>query len=67
VKNNDQTDIGGDGQTFLTTHWSLIESIRTDLDTRDTKTIWKLPILPVYYDAAWRRPMPTDYEPIPIE
>ncbi|MHC4437069.1 MAG: protein kinase domain-containing protein [Planctomycetota bacterium] len=43
------------------------EIIITDMDTRETTAIWRLPILPVYYDAAWRRPMPTDYEPIPIE
>jgi len=39
----------------------------TDLDTRETIAVWRLPILPVYYEAAWRRPMHTDYEPIPIE
>jgi serine/threonine protein kinase/tetratricopeptide (TPR) repeat protein len=43
------------------------EILITDMDTRETIVAWKLPILPVYYDAAWRRPMPTDYEPIPIE
>ncbi len=43
------------------------EILITDLDTRETTTVWRLPILPVYYEAAWRRPMPTDYEPIPIE
>jgi RNA polymerase sigma-70 factor (ECF subfamily) len=50
VKSNDHTDIGGDGQTFLTTHWSLIESIRTEADSSHTligsllKDYWK----PVY-------------------
>ena len=50
MKNNDHTDIGGDGQTFLTTHWSLIESIRTEADSSHTlidsllKDYWK----PVY-------------------
>lgn len=50
MKNNDQTDIGGDGQTFLTTHWSLIESIRTEADNSHAligsllKDYWK----PVY-------------------
>ena len=29
---NDRTDMGGQGQTFLTTHWSLIESIRAGDD-----------------------------------
>ncbi|MCK4790140.1 MAG: hypothetical protein KAV87_40755, partial [Desulfobacteraceae bacterium] len=43
------------------------EVLITDLETRETVATWRLPILPVYYDAAWRRPMPTDYEPIPIE
>jgi len=50
MKSDDQTDIGGDGQTFLTTHWSLIESIRTEADSSQTligsllKDYWK----PVY-------------------
>ncbi|MHC4437070.1 MAG: RNA polymerase sigma factor [Planctomycetota bacterium] len=50
MKNNDHTDIGGDGQTFLTTHWSLIESIRTEADSSHAligsllKDYWK----PVY-------------------
>ena len=43
------------------------EILITDLQTRETVAAWRLPILPVYYDAAWRAPMPTDYEPIPIE
>jgi len=43
------------------------EILITDLDTRETIAVWRLPILPVYYEAAWRRPMHTDYEPIPIE
>ena len=43
------------------------EVLITDVETRDTVAAWRLPILPVYYEAAWRRPMPTDYEPIPIE
>ena len=43
------------------------EILITDLQTRETVVAWRLPILPVYYDAAWRAPMPTDYEPIPIE
>jgi DNA-directed RNA polymerase specialized sigma24 family protein len=29
---HDQTDIGGKGGTFLTTHWSLVEHIQTDGD-----------------------------------
>ena len=33
VKSDDHTDIGGEGQTFLTTHWSLIESIRSEADS----------------------------------
>jgi DNA-directed RNA polymerase specialized sigma24 family protein len=50
MKSDDQTDIGGDGQTFLTTHWSLIESIRTEADSSQAligsllKDYWK----PVY-------------------
>jgi len=50
MKNDDHTDIGGDGQTFLTTHWSLIESIRTEADSSHAligsllKDYWK----PVY-------------------
>ncbi len=43
------------------------EILVTDLDTRETNTVWRLPVLPVYYEAVWRRPMETDYEPIPIE
>jgi len=43
------------------------EILITDLDTRETIVAWRLPVLPVYFEAAWRRPMPTDYEPIPIE
>ncbi|HUU17305.1 MAG TPA: LamG-like jellyroll fold domain-containing protein [Sedimentisphaerales bacterium] len=43
------------------------EVLITDVETRETVATWRLPILPVYYEAAWRRPMPTDYEPIPIE
>ena len=50
MRSDDQTDIGGDRQTFLTTHWSLIESIRTDTDSSQAligsllKDYWK----PVY-------------------
>lgn len=43
------------------------EILITDLKTRETTVAWRLPILPVYYEAAWREPMNTDYEPIPIE
>jgi len=43
------------------------EILITDLQTRGTVAAWRLPVFPVYYDAAWRAPMPTDYEPIPIE
>jgi serine/threonine protein kinase/predicted Zn-dependent protease/Tol biopolymer transport system component len=43
------------------------EILITDLDAQETIVAWRLPVLPVYFDAAWRRPMPTDYEPIPIE
>jgi serine/threonine protein kinase/Flp pilus assembly protein TadD len=43
------------------------EILITDLDTRETIAVWRLPVLPVYYEAAWRLPMNTDYEPIPIE
>jgi serine/threonine protein kinase/tetratricopeptide (TPR) repeat protein len=39
----------------------------TEIETGETVVAWRLPILPVYYDAAWREPMGTDYEPIPIE
>lgn len=34
----DQTDMGGDRETFLTTHWSLIEGIQCD-DDRDRALI----------------------------
>lgn len=50
MKHDDQTDMGGEGQTFLTTHWSLIESIRTGDDSGRAligsllKNYWK----PVY-------------------
>jgi RNA polymerase sigma-70 factor (ECF subfamily) len=47
----DETDMGGVGQAFLTTHWSLIEEIQSD-EGRDSALIgllleryWK----PVYY------------------
>jgi len=43
------------------------EILITELETRETVAAWRLPIFPVYYDAAWREPMGTDYEPIPIE
>ncbi len=43
------------------------EILITDLETRETDVACRLPILPVYYEAAWREPMNTDYEPIPIE
>jgi DNA-directed RNA polymerase specialized sigma24 family protein len=29
---HDQTDMGGTGESFLTTHWSLVEHIRSDED-----------------------------------
>jgi len=32
MNGKDRTDMGGQGQTFLTTHWSLIESIRAGED-----------------------------------
>ena len=50
MKSNDHTNIGGEGQTFLTTHWSLIESIRSEADSSHAligsllKDYWK----PVY-------------------
>jgi DNA-directed RNA polymerase specialized sigma24 family protein len=50
VKSKDHTNIGGEGQTFLTTHWSLIESIRSEADSSHAligsllKDYWK----PVY-------------------
>jgi len=34
----DQTDMGGDRETFLTTHWSLIEDVQSD-DDRDRALI----------------------------
>jgi tetratricopeptide (TPR) repeat protein len=43
------------------------EILITDLQTCETVAAWRLPVLPVYYDAAWRAPMNTDYEPIPVE
>jgi len=43
------------------------EILITDIDTKETIAAWRLPVLPVYFQAAWRKPMPTDYEPIPIE
>ena len=50
MRYDDQTDMGGEGQTFLTTHWSLIESIRTSDDSSHAlissllKNYWK----PIY-------------------
>lgn len=32
MRRKDQTDIGGDRESFLTTHWSLIEGIQSDED-----------------------------------
>ena len=32
MKHNDQTDMGGPRDTFLTTHWSLIENIQQETD-----------------------------------
>ena len=32
MKDSDKTDIGGSQEAFLTTHWSLIEDIKTDQD-----------------------------------
>ena len=43
------------------------EILITEIATCETVAAWRLPILPVYYDAAWREPMHADYEPIPIE
>lgn len=43
------------------------EILITDLETQEMVMAWRLPILPVYFEAAWRRPLRTDYEPIPIE
>ncbi len=43
------------------------EILITDLETRETVAAWRVPVLPVYFEAAWRGPMPTDYEPLPIE
>jgi serine/threonine protein kinase/tetratricopeptide (TPR) repeat protein len=37
------------------------------LDTFDTLTTWRLPIVPLYLKALWRLPRPPNYEPIPIE
>ena len=42
------------------------EILITEMETRETVVAWRLPILPVYYDVAWREPMNADYEPIPI-
>jgi len=50
MRYDDQTDMGGEGQTFLTTQWTLIESIRTGDDSGRAligsllKNYWK----PVY-------------------
>lgn len=50
MSGKDQTDLGGKGGTFLTTHWSLIEGIRAAEDQDQTligsllKDYWK----PVY-------------------
>ena len=50
MRYDDQTDMGGEGQTFLTTQWTLIESIRTGDDSSHAligsllKNYWK----PVY-------------------
>jgi RNA polymerase sigma-70 factor (ECF subfamily) len=36
---SDYTDMGGVGQAFLTTHWSLIEDVGSDPDNRDRALI----------------------------
>jgi hypothetical protein len=47
---NEKTDIGGEGEAFLTTHWSLIEGIKSEEDRHQAltdlllKRYWK----PVY-------------------
>ena len=38
MKHRDYTDMGGSGQTFLTTHWSLIEGIKSE-DDKDNALI----------------------------
>lgn len=38
MRRYDQTDMGGDRETFLTTHWSLIEGVQSD-DDRDRALI----------------------------
>jgi DNA-directed RNA polymerase specialized sigma24 family protein len=51
MRDNDKTDIGGSQEAFLTTHWSLIESIKAGQDKDRTliglllERYWK----PVYY------------------
>jgi len=32
MRRNDRTDMGGIGESFLTTHWSLIEAVKKDRD-----------------------------------
>jgi RNA polymerase sigma-70 factor (ECF subfamily) len=50
MRYDDQTDMGGEGQAFLTTHWTLIESIQAGDDSSHAligsllKNYWK----PVY-------------------
>jgi DNA-directed RNA polymerase specialized sigma24 family protein len=42
VKKDDYTDMGGVGQAFLTTHWSLIRNISSKQDNKDRALIGSL-------------------------
>jgi RNA polymerase sigma-70 factor (ECF subfamily) len=39
MKYNDQTDMGGVGEAFLTTHWSLMEKVTTSADDKNQALI----------------------------
>ena len=39
MKRDDMTDIGGVGETFLTTHWSIIENVGSSDDDKNRALI----------------------------
>ena len=39
MKRDDMTDMGGTGQAFLTTHWSIIENVGTSDDDKNQALI----------------------------
>ena len=42
MKRDDMTDMGGTGEAFLTTHWSIIENVRSSGEDRDRALVGSL-------------------------